>query len=170
MNLSNFMKNNCQHSKGAKVFFFGLGIVVLALLIFQAGVFVGYHKASFSYRLGDNYSRMFGGGTRGMMGGRGFGQEDFLNGHGTVGQVVKISLPTLIVSDRDKTEKVILIDSQTIIRSFRDSIKIDQLKVGDSVMVIGTPNDQSQIVAKLVRLIPTLPSGRTLSASTTSAN
>lgn len=163
------MKDNSKKSTVVKTLFLVLGGLALILLVFQAGVMVGYRQASFSYRWGDNYSRMFFGGFHPMMGGPGFGQGYLVNGHGAVGRIIKISGATLIVADRDNTEKIILVDNQTVLRSFRDSIKVDQLKVGDSVMVIGTPNEQSQIVAKLVRIIPPLPVERTLSASSSPA-
>lgn len=165
------MKDNYKKTLIVKTFLLALGGVALVLLIFQAGVMVGYRQASFSYRWGDNYGRMFFGGFHPMMGApAGFGQEYPINGHGAVGRIIKISGSTMVVADRDNTEKVILLNNQTIVRSFRESIKSEQLKVDDSVMVIGTPNDQSQIVAKLIRLIPPLPAPRVLPVSATSTN
>jgi hypothetical protein len=34
-----------------------LGVVIIELIVFQSGIFVGYHKAAFSFRMGDNYYR-----------------------------------------------------------------------------------------------------------------
>jgi hypothetical protein len=143
-----------------------VGVVVLILLSFYFGTLVGYRKASFSYRLGDNYSRVFGFERgRPMMG---FGQPDFFNSHGTIGKIVKISLPTIIVADRENVEKVALVDANTIVRSFRNSIKVSDLKTGDLIMIIGDPNNQSQIEAKLIRLMPDMPMmGRFTNATTT---
>lgn len=130
---------------------FGIGVLVLALLIFQAGLFVGFHKADFSYRFGDNYYRNFEGRRGELMG---MPKADFPNAHGAAGKVVKVSLPTLVVQDRDGIEKIILIKADTSIKKFKDDIKSAEIKVDDFVVVVGEPNDKSQIEAKLIRLLP----------------
>ena len=131
----------------------GIGIAIVALLIFQAGVFVGYYKAAFSYRWGDNYLSMFGGHRKGSFMGMGR-DEDFPAAHGTIGKIIKIDLSTLVIEAQDKTERVVAINDDTIIRRFRDTIKTSDLKTDDYVVVIGSPNDKSQIEAKLIRLMP----------------
>lgn len=150
MNLKNFLQ-----SAKTKHIITGIGIVVIALFIFQAGIFVGLRKAEFSGRMGDNYYKTFGEQRRprGMM--PNFGMMDSLNSHGTIGKIVSITLPQIIVADRDGTEKTIIIDTKTDIRSFRDSIKAENLKVGDFVTIIGEPNNNGQIEAKLIRIMPT---------------
>jgi len=148
-----------------------IGIVVVALTIFQAGVFVGYRRASFSYRLGDNYHKTFGLPTRhGMMGGGdffGFSRGEFTSAYGATGTIVKINLPNIIVTGGDKVEKVVSTNDSTIIRRFRDDVKVEDLKVGDSVIVIGSPNSAAQIEAKLIRVLPTAVTSAT---STTQTN
>ncbi len=143
-----------------------LGILIVVLLIFQAGMFVGYMKASFSYKWGDNYYRAFGGGPE-----RGFFTErlpkpfnempmphgGFSEAHGVIGKILKINLPTLVIQGQDKVEKVVLIKDDTSIMKFKDTIKASELKVDDLVTVVGSPNDESQIEAKLIRLIPSPP-------------
>lgn len=135
-----------------------IGIVVVALTIFQAGVFVGYRRASFSYRFGDNYHNTFGLTTRhGMMGSDsffGFSRGEFTSAYGATGTIVKINLPNIIVAGADKVEKVVSVNSSTIIRRFREDVKVGDLKVGDSVIVIGSPNSTTQIEAKLIRVLP----------------
>ncbi len=132
----------------------GAGVLVFALAIFQAGIFVGFHKARFSYRFGDNYSRNFAGplgsfSIRGMMGSGGF-----TDSHGVTGKILKVSLPTLVIEGADKIEKIVVITDQTEIREFRGDLKPADLKVDDSAVIIGTPNDQGQIEAKLIRILP----------------
>jgi hypothetical protein len=58
------------------------------------------------------------------------------------------------VQDNDGTEKIVLIKDDTSIRSMRDDISKDRLKVDDFIVVIGSPNAQGQIEAKLIRLMP----------------
>lgn len=136
-----------------------LGALVVALLIFQAGIFVGYHKASFSYRSGDNFHRMFGASEhRGMMdreGSFGFFRNGFTSAYGTTGTIVKITLPAIIVAGTDKVEKVVVVNERTIVRHLREDFKSTDLKVGDSIIVIGSPDDKAQIEAKLIRVLPT---------------
>ncbi len=130
----------------------GIGGIIIALLIFQAGMFVGYRKASFSYRWGDNYHRTFGEQQKFpfRMGPRG----DFSESHGVVGKVVSIKLPTFVVEGSDNVEKVVVIKEDTIIRRFRDTLKPEDLKTGDLIVVIGSPNNQSEVEAKLIRMLP----------------
>lgn len=135
-------------------------VLITLLLVFQAGRFVGFRQAVFSGRLGDNYFRAMEGPNRGplgMRGPRGFMTDDLPNGHGAVGKIIKINLPTLIVVGPDGLEKVVKVNDETIVRRFRDNIKISELTVGDSVVVIGSADEVSQIEAKLIRLLPPPP-------------
>lgn len=144
-------------SKLFKKSLYVIGALVVAFAIFNAGVFVGYHKAGFSYKYGDNYSRAFGGRRSGMMGfgGRGGMMGDyFTNSRGVAGKIVSISLPTMVVSGQDGVEKIVLIKEDTEIREFRNTIKSEELKAGNFVVVMGVPNEQLQIEAKLIRIMP----------------
>ncbi len=136
-------------------------LFVLALLIgsFGLGVAVGYHKARFSYAWGENYHRNFGGPRGGMF--FGFGGGDFIDAHGTFGQVIKIEVATktgeastLVLKGKDGVEKIVLVSDDTSITRFRDKLKISDIKNDDYVTIIGEPNDKGQIVAKLIRIIP----------------
>ena len=130
---------------------YGIGIIIIITLIFSAGVSVGFHKASFGRAWGDNYERNFG-----MMQPRfgGLGQNNFPNAHGSIGKIIKIQLPTIIVQDRDNTEKVILITNDTKIQRMRTEIKSSDLAINDFVTIIGSPDSQGQIEAKFIRVMP----------------
>jgi hypothetical protein len=134
-----------------------VGILIIALIIFQAGMFVGFRKAEFSGKFGNNYRETFGGPRGGfgigMMQGF-FGDENFPSAHGAVGKIIKINLPTLVVIGPDNVEKVVLIKDDTQIVEFRQQIKPADLKLDDYIVVIGTPNNSSQIEAKLIRIMP----------------
>lgn len=137
-----------------------IAVVIVLLVVFQAGRFVGFRQAIFSGHLGDNYYRAFEGGKRGpmgKMGPRGFWSDDLPNGHGAAGKIIKINLPNLVVLGPDNLEKVIKVDNSTLVRSFRNTIKASDLKVGDFIVTIGGSDDDSQIVAKLIRLLPPPP-------------
>lgn len=147
------------HEKILKIFeskilvgiLYGVGIVIGIVLIFSAGVSVGFRKASFGRAWGDNYERNFGMMPPGRMG---LERDSFPNAHGAIGKIIKIELPTLIVQDKENTEKVILIGDDTRIQKMRESLKINELKINDFVVIIGSPNDKGQIEAKFIRLMP----------------
>jgi len=129
-----------------------IGIALGALLIFQAGVFVGYHKAAFSYRWGDNYYRAFGRPHGEFL--RGMPRGDFPGAHGVAGRIIKIDPPTFLLEGQDRIEKEILMQADTIIRRGQDTIQPTDLKADDYVVVIGSPNDKAQVAAKFIRLVP----------------
>ena len=143
-------------SKNFKRFFIGMVIAIAILLIFEAGESVGFHKARFSYRWAENYQQNFGGGMMGrggMMGiAGGFSGRDYINTHGIFGPIIKIDGNTIIIKDKDNTEKTITVSSKTTIRKGMQNAAINDLKVDDNITVIGSPNDQGQIEAKFIRL------------------
>lgn len=134
-----------------------IGVLILVLVIFQAGMFVGFRKASFSYGWGDNYRQTFDGplGEFGVEMMRGLPPGTGLSGaYGVVGKIISISLPTLVVIGPDNVEKVVLIKDDSLIREFRNVINATDLQVNDQIVVIGAPNSASQIEAKLIRVMP----------------
>ena len=133
-----------------------VGIVIVLILIFSAGISVGFRKASFGRSWGENYERNFGMMSRdGIMQNRPFlGGDTFPNSHGAVGKIIKITLPTIIVQDKDNTEKVVLIKEDTKIQEAKINLKNTDLKIDDFVVIIGSPNTQGQIEAKFIRLMP----------------
>ncbi|MFZ2522224.1 MAG: hypothetical protein WAX44_04565 [Minisyncoccia bacterium] len=150
MNIKNFIQS--QSFRGILI---GLGIAIVALVIFQTGVSVGFRKATFGHRLGDNFERNFKDPRGGNFGFPGMpGGMDMPSGHGAVGKIVSIALPLVVVAGPDNLEKTLIISEDTEIREFRDVITKDKLKVGNFIIVLGTPNDLGQIIAKLIRLAP----------------
>ena len=141
-----------------KKFKFILGAVgglIVIMFAFSVGIFIGYHKARFSYSWGENYERNFGGPHRGPFGSfEPFPDTDLMNAHGTSGSVVSVGSSTLIVSGENNMEKKILVNSSTIIRSRREKISLSEIKPNDFIVIIGDPNQQGQINAQLIRLFP----------------
>lgn len=130
-----------------------IGVIIVILGIFQAGVFVGFHRAGFSYHMGENYYRAFGDNERGEGGGM-MGDRGFPNAHGAVGRIIKISIPTMSVLGPDNIEKIITMSDDTKVRYLRDATTILSLKQDDYVVVIGSPNDEGEIVARFIRILP----------------
>lgn len=122
--------------------------IVIVCLIFQAGEIAGFHKASYGRDWNTNFSRNFGSHTSMLM------PDNFPNAHGAFGKIVKVQLPTIIVEDKDMTEKVVLITDKTEIHKMRDTVAKENLTTDMSVVVIGSPNDQGQIEARLIRILP----------------
>lgn len=129
-----------------------LGALLIAALIFQAGVIVGFHKATFGYRWGENYHRNFGGPENGFMMHQGSGMMQAP--HGAFGTVISVNEPSFILEGTDKVEKNILTTKDTEIRKQNISIQFSDIKASDQVVVIGEPNDQGQIIARLIRVFP----------------
>ena len=129
-------------------------ILFIAILIFSAGIITGLNKGSFEKDWGEHYGENFG---MGHMKGQIMGDPTGINtpiSHGAIGKILDIQLPTLVVQDKDGTEKVILVNDDTGIEKVRNFIKVSDLKVGDFLVVIGSPNSQAQIQAKFIRVIP----------------
>jgi hypothetical protein len=140
-----------------KGFFLGLLGFMLLTFTFKVGEMVGARKADFSYRWSDNYHKNFGGPKQGFM--KGFGDRDFIEANGVVGQIIKIASSTIAISGRGNIEKIVSVTASTTINSLNETIQIRDLKVDDMVVVIGEPNSQGQISAKLIRVMPKPPTG-----------
>ena len=151
---------NLGQSKQFKWLLLGLGMLIILLLVFQLGMFVGFRKASFSYGWGDNYHRNFGGPRGGFL--RDFVGKDFINSHGTTGTVAKVDGNTVIIKDQDGKEKSVIVSGNATVRKGAEAITVADLKVDERIVVIGTPEDDSSITAEIIRVFypnqPVVPS------------
>jgi len=140
-------------SKTFKGILYGIAIVVILLLTFEAGVYMGYQKAMFSSHWAQNYQLNF------------FPHPDdhfppilqdhgMMNSHGAFGDVVSINGSTIVVKGHDEAEKTVLIQPETMIEREFDKLKTTDLVVGQHVIIFGDPNDAGQIQAKLIRILP----------------
>lgn len=134
-----------------------LGAIVIALLLFRAGEFVGYNKAQTAYDWGQEYFGIFGhdndvashGGPFAML-----PHDSFAAAHGAVGKVVKLALPSIVIEDQSGVEKGIVTTDDTQVRELRNSIQVTQIAVGDNIIVFGTPDTSGQVEATLIRVFP----------------
>lgn len=150
MSIKEFLRS--QTFKGVII---GLVAATVVMASFQVGVSIGERKAKFSHRFGDSFERNFRGpdgwGMRGP-------DEDFMpGGHGAVGEIVSLALPTIVVSGPDKLEMTIVLDEETVVRRFREEIQAADLKVGDHIVTLGEPDEEGRILAKLIRVLPPPP-------------
>jgi len=149
MDLKNFIQ-----SKPYMALALSAAIVAVIFLIFSIGMYVGFHKARFSYQWGENYHRNFAGPKGGFF--EDFGGKDFIDANGVAGQIMKIDGFTLIIKGRDNMERIILVEEDTTIMRFKESVKLAGIKPDDFIVAIGEPNNQGQIEAKFVRILPSL--------------
>ena len=153
MNINNIDFNKIFQAKWFKVTVYAIVGIIIFLIGFKAGTFIGLRKAGFSYQWGENYHRNFGGPARGFMAPF-MTEREYLNPHATFGKIIKIELPTIIIQGQNEAEKSVLIKDDTSIRRLSETIKSADLKVGDQVVIIGEPNNSGQIEAKLIRIMP----------------
>jgi hypothetical protein len=149
-------------SKAFKIAVAVIGLLVVVFVSFGVGVLVGYNKAQFSCSWGDNYRHNFGGnrlmpeffGTAGPAGAPGTPPNPgFISGHGAFGSILDVTSSSIAVSGEDGVERTANISSSTILREDGGSIEIDDLRVGDHIVVIGSPDSQGQINATFVRVL-----------------
>lgn len=150
-------------SKLFKGFIFGfLGFLILTF-VFKVGEIVGAKKANFSCQWSNNYHKNFGGPKQGFL--QGFGDKDFIEANGVVGQVIGIASSTITIKGRGDVEKIVLVEQDTTIKKFQETISLDKLQIDEMVVVIGEGNSQGQIEAKLIRIMPKSPTGMLFDAT-----
>jgi len=142
-------------SKTFKGILIGIALIIMIGVIFQVGQTVGYQKAAFSYRMGDNYHRIFGDREEGPA--VGMPPKGLVTGHGVTGKIVQINLPKLVVESPDNTEQSVVMNDRTEIRRFKQELTPGDLRPEDMVIVIGSPLDNGEISAGLIRLMPADP-------------
>lgn len=133
------------------------GIAVL-FAVFSVGVFVGARRAEFSYRWAEAYHRNFAGPQEGFLG-EAKGKE-FVSSNGAFGIIAGINdsqapdFKAITMEDRGGAEKIILAGPKTAINFQRKNLTISDLKIGDSIIVVGQPNQDGQVEAGIIRIMP----------------
>ena len=140
--------------KNTKWFLWGALALIVAALIFHAGVVVGSHNIMEGREQeGGFVARIpFGGGAVDL-------PQGFMpGGHGALGTITSVSLPTLTLITRDGMLMHVEINGDTQIRSSASSTSASNLEVGDTVIVIGDPDMSSStkgaVDARLIRIFP----------------
>jgi hypothetical protein len=138
----------------------GFMIMALFVLVFAFGVWIGNEKAKFSYNWADNYHKNFAGPQNGFsQNWRDMPGGDFINAHGVFGEVIKIDENSFVIRGRENIENIIIVSQDTVIKRLSSDIKLKDLKIGEFVVIIGSPNNSGQIEAKLIRIMPPPPIG-----------
>lgn len=124
--------------------------IIAMLLVFKVGKLVGERRARFSYAWAENYQRNFAGPRGGFM--RDMMGRDYINSHGIFGTILQIDGNTLVLKGQDDKELTVVTDTNTVIKRGVANILVGDLKVDGRVTIIGQPDNQGQIVAKLIRV------------------
>jgi len=129
-----------------------IGALILAMLIFHAGVVVGTHRGEFR---GPGMSRGFRPPflPSGFELPHGFIQND----HGAVGAITAVTLPTFTMETREGTSQTIVVSTTTMIQGIEGG-STRALSVGNKIVVLGELDSQGRISAKLIRIVsPAIP-------------
>jgi hypothetical protein len=145
--MSNFLR-----SKKTKATLIILGAIALLLLVFGLGISVGYRKAIFASRYGENYYLNFSGAPPGGFFGLMTGGTMPMSGHGLVGIVIDLASSTISVRDQNNTEQSVHVSADTVIREMNATVPVNDVEVGDPITVIGEPNEVGQIEARFIRI------------------
>lgn len=126
--------------------------IIVALLaivvVFQAGVSVGYQKAAFNQNMNEHYQDNFGPMHPGFIG------PSIPNPNGAIGKIISVNGSLIAVEEPNNLEKSILVTDQTIIRQNHDEKTVQSLAPDQYIVVIGEPNNQGQIIARFIRIMP----------------
>lgn len=136
--------------KNLNVLIFAFGGALLLVATFQVGVFIGERKATFAYRWSENYHRIFAGPQHGFF--NNFQGPMPMDAHGVFGSVLKVDGDTMLIEGKDDTEESVVVSTSTVIRHGSDTIPLNDVTTNNQVTVIGTPNDDGQIMAQFIRI------------------
>jgi hypothetical protein len=130
-----------------------IGFLIIAIVIFEAGVAVGFRKASFAAHWEANYRQNFGSPRRmvvlpGML----------PSPSGAFGSIESVSLPTFVVVSAGEPEKVVRVGDDTLIRAASGDGSTTDLAPGKTVTVVGRPGDDGTVDAFFIRILPQSPS------------
>ena len=133
-----------------------VALLAVLLMVFQAGLNLGYRKADFNCQWSANYHRNFGGPPPG-----GFmellDQDESVQAHGVFGRVIGNATGSLVIKQNDGVEKIVLVGDDTVIQMLRQRLPLSEVHVNELAVVIGEPNDLGQIVATFIRVLPPPP-------------
>ena len=132
-----------------------LVILLIAWIIFAAGIFIGYHKAVFLNDWDDSY-------RQGMMNPNSplapfMHNSDEVNPHGAMGEIVSVNFPVIMIKGPESAEQVVIISSTTMIRILHGMASVNDIKNGQYVVAVGEPNNKGEIQATFIRIVPPPP-------------
>lgn len=137
-----------------KNFLRGLIIALVLFFMFNLGIGVGREMERFTCNWTASYHKNFGGPQNGFLDAWKNQPLDMINSRGIFGIIIQINGDSLVVQSQDNKEIVVTITSDTVVTKLRDQVGKETLKVNDILVVLGSPNTDGQITAKLIRILP----------------
>ena len=137
-------------TKNTRWIVWGTSGMLLAGLIFHAGVVVGSHQPRHVPLQGATGSP--GGMMRTFMPREGFMESS----HGAVGTIASVTLPTLSITTRGGAQQMIYAATGTVVTG-GTSPDTSALKSGQFIIIIGDPNDTDDtgyLDARMIRILP----------------
>jgi hypothetical protein len=151
-------------------------IILGGLVIFSAGMAVGFRKGEFSRRFDEHYMEAMGG-PRSPFSVFPEMHSQAPTPHGVVGQIITVNpiqttastsgsqntvLATQIVirdmRDPRNMEQTVIVGPQTIFRKLHSQASSTDIQIGSWVTAIGTPDENGKIIATFIRIIPSATS------------
>ena len=87
-----------------------------------------------------------------------FGRDmDDMNPHGAIGEIISVHLPQIMVKGASGNEEIVLLSATTSIRNMRAAATPRDLRVGQQIVTVGAPDEQGQLHAIFIRIMPTPP-------------
>lgn len=138
-------------TKKTKWALWGVCTAILLFLIFEAGMAAGQHRPM-------RHSPGKGPGTPGPGGilGSFMPEQGYIeNGHGAVGTIATVTLPTFILQSRGGLEQVIHVGTSTVITGGSSNTGT-ALQSGEIVIVVGDPDDtdNGHLEARIIHILP----------------
>ncbi len=120
-----------------------LGVMLVLSIVFGAGVVVGRWSASDARSNAPLLERGF----------------LFSGSHGAIGTLQAVQEKSLTLELRDGTTQTISIDYKTRLERKQKKITLADLRTGERLLVVGTPDEQGQIKGRLIHVLePRTPS------------
>ena len=131
-------------SKSGTVVLVVVGEILVCLLVFQAGVAFGERRVF--HGMHDP--------SHGLIPEFGFLSHSFIpQGHGVVGTITNVSLPTFTVATREGEVETVTVSTSTVIRGFPGITEHD-LRAGQDVTILGNPeNSSEEFTARFINIM-----------------
>ncbi len=132
-----------------------LGAILVILIIFQAGVLIGYERGTHALNWETDMGRGMGD-PRSMLAPFMHDTDD-PSSHGAIGTVVSVHQPLFMVKGASQAERVVVIVPSTLIRRMHTMASTSDILPGTQVVVIGAPGVDGRLQADFIRILPAPP-------------
>lgn len=136
-----------HESRTLRYSIYAVGALFILLLVFRAGVAVGFRESSFAHRSLTARDRDP----------RPFFSDDFPQTHGGVGKITAVQLPSLTIETPEGVQKIVLLTASTSIRMASGTSSPGSLSIGKYIIVLGMPDQNGTIEARALRELPPPP-------------